>query len=174
MNCAKAVAEAPLTNPTRVHAPTDIGLCSLKTRSIFKKRYGRSRSAISSACEITAPAAAIQRASRTERVATAQSSAVPPVLKQKCQQASSQKQPGANCRRGPAFLQINRRHFWFGRQIVAARISAHDEHGMGAANTGVRCIIERRVFHPASVQLRNALARFIAETFDLPDFIDPV
>ena len=34
---------------------------------------------------------------RPERVATAHSSAVPPVLKQKCQQASSQKKSGANC-----------------------------------------------------------------------------
>src|SRR5439155_1173884 len=58
----------------------------------------------------------------------------------------------------------------FGRQIVAARIATHDEHGMSAANTGVRCIVERRIRHPASVQLDHALASFPTQTFNLPEF----
>src|SRR5437870_11400912 len=40
---------------------------------------------------------------------------------------------------------------------------------MGAANTGVRCIVERRIRHPASVQLGNALASFIPQAFDFTE-----
>src|SRR5438876_10770031 len=75
-----------------------------------------------------------------DRVAMSHSSPALAVLKQKCQQASSQKKFAANYSTRPALLQVSRMHFRFVRLIVAARISSHDEHGMNAANTRIRCI----------------------------------
>ena len=49
MNPANAAAAAPLENPTSVHTPTDIGLCGLNTRSMFRNRSGLPRSEISNA-----------------------------------------------------------------------------------------------------------------------------
>src|SRR5687767_9774930 len=50
---------------TRVHAPTDIGLCSLNTRSMLRKRAGRPRSEIRRSGEMRPPVNAIHFASRT-------------------------------------------------------------------------------------------------------------
>ena len=72
---ANAAAAAAFENATSVQAPTDIGLCSLKTRSMLRKRSGRPRSPINSAGEATPPTAAIHRASRTRRAIPARSRA---------------------------------------------------------------------------------------------------
>ena len=59
-----ALAAALLENATRVHDPTDIGLCILKTRSMFRKRDGMPRSEIKSAGETAPPIAASHRECR--------------------------------------------------------------------------------------------------------------
>src|SRR5436305_14131128 len=56
-----AAAAALLENATRVHDPIDIGLCILKTRSMFKKREGTAMSASNKSGAIIAPIAPIQR-----------------------------------------------------------------------------------------------------------------
>ena len=67
MTPTAAAAVAP-PNTESVHAPTDIALCSLNTRNMFRNRAGRPRSEIRSAGEMTAPAAAIHLASWAVRL----------------------------------------------------------------------------------------------------------
>jgi hypothetical protein len=62
---ANVAATPAFENATSVHTPTDIGLWTLKTRSMLRKRSGRPRSEISSGGDATALAAAIHRACRT-------------------------------------------------------------------------------------------------------------
>src|ERR1700749_2552950 len=88
---ANAAAAAELEKAVSVHAPTLIGLCSLKTRSMLRKRLGIPRSEVRSAGDITAPAAATQLALRARSVAllkclaaaeiTAAAPAAPPAKK---------------------------------------------------------------------------------------------
>ena len=63
---ARIVTAADMTaeKATSVHAPTDIGLWRLKTRSMLRNRAGRPRSEMSSTGDKAAPASAIHRASR--------------------------------------------------------------------------------------------------------------
>jgi pyruvate kinase len=56
------IAESTESAIASVHAPIDIGLCGLNTRSMLRKREGRPRSSISSAEEATVPPKATQRA----------------------------------------------------------------------------------------------------------------
>ncbi len=88
---ANTLAPAAFENATSVHAPTDIGLRTLKTRSMFRNRSGLPRSEIRRAGEIAPPIAAIHRASRTSpgsapaaratAATTAEAPAVPPTKK---------------------------------------------------------------------------------------------
>src|ERR1700733_5890373 len=87
------VAAALLENATNVHEPTDMGLCTLKTRSMCKNRLGTPRSAINKAGETAPPMAAIHCASRARclsadeslltRAITAAAPAAPPMKKYK-------------------------------------------------------------------------------------------
>src|SRR3954471_11679831 len=66
--CAKfanADAAEKLEKAESVHAPMLMGLCGLKTRSMFKNRDGMPRSLINNAEDRAPPPAAIQRALRT-------------------------------------------------------------------------------------------------------------
>ena len=55
-------------NSTSIQTPIDMADRHLNTRSMLKKRVGRPRSAISKKGEITAPAAASAKASRTNSI----------------------------------------------------------------------------------------------------------
>jgi len=78
---------AAVENATSVQAPPVIALCGLKTRSMYRKRDGRPRSMTRRRGEISAPAAAMVRASETifesspqrvMRAASARTAAAPP------------------------------------------------------------------------------------------------
>src|SRR3954468_23260970 len=79
VNAGSTAAVLLAENAVSVHDPTDIALCGLNTRSMFRNRSGRPRSAVSSIADAGPPAAASHRASRARVPSDSVRSAIAPI-----------------------------------------------------------------------------------------------